>query len=80
MGWDHFNASDGFAIGMIAVIVMSFGVIVSLFISMRRHAARRDHQVDELIEEVREREMRAGSPKPGTTESWEKDGDWWKKT
>ncbi len=79
MGWDHFTASDGFAIGMIVVIGMSFGVILSLFTSMRRHAKRRDPHVDELLQEIRHQEQQLKHQKPETTEAWEKESDWWKK-
>lgn len=79
MSWSHFTASDGFAIGMIVVIGMSFGVIVSPFVSMRRHARRRDPHVDELLQEIRHHEQQHKHQKPGTVEAWEKDSDWWKK-
>lgn len=80
MGWSQFTASDGFAIGMIVVIGMSFAVIVSLFVSMRRHAGRRDPHVDELIQEVRDHALQLKNQTPPKAEAWEKDGDWWKKS
>lgn len=82
MGWEHFTASDGFAIGMIVVIASGFGVILSLFVSMNRHAKRRNQAVDDLIQELNQEEQAlrvSGSRKAGSTDTWERDGDWWKK-
>jgi hypothetical protein len=81
MGWEHVTASDVFAFAMIAVIGASFGVILVLFLSMKRHAGRRDDQVDELLQEVhlKERELAHPSPKAEPiAQPWEKQADWWK--
>lgn len=80
MGWNQFTASDGFAIGMILVIGSSFAVVVSLFLSMRRHAARRDPLVDELIQEVRDHERVIRRQGSAPIETWEKADDWWKES
>ena len=37
---------------MLVVIAMGMGVILTLFLSMKRHSKRRDPAVDELIQEV----------------------------
>lgn len=81
MGWDHVTASDVFAFAMIAVIGASFGVILVLFISMKRHAGRRDDQVDELLREMHleERELARPLPRAETAaQPWERQADWWK--
>jgi hypothetical protein len=50
---------------------------------MRREAARRDTQVDALLEEVEREERDARRALPGEhgmakSQPWERDGDWWK--
>jgi heme/copper-type cytochrome/quinol oxidase subunit 2 len=83
MDTQHLSAADGFVLAMIAMMVISAGVIALLIFCGLRNAARRDQQVDDLLDEVNEEEERkktapakADAPKP---EPWEKDGDWWKK-
>lgn len=81
MDWAHMTAADGFALAMIAVILAGFGVLLVLFLSMRRHAGRRDPEVDELLREVALMEKAAGGRPAGATESrqaWERRADWWK--
>jgi hypothetical protein len=63
-------------------MALSLGVLVVLAVCMRRNVARRNRQVDELLEEVAAEEERANraptvSDAPAR-EPWEKDGDWWK--
>jgi hypothetical protein len=73
------TAADGFVLAMLGMMILSTGVIALLIFCGLRNAARRNRQVDELLEEVAEevrREKVARAPKP---EPWEKDGDWWKK-
>ena len=83
MGPDHLSASDGFAIAMLAMILLSMGVIAMLLICMFRNAARRDPHVDQLLDEMEEAEKKAdptrttGDAAP-KQQPWEKDGDWWK--
>lgn len=79
----HLSAADGFVIAMLVMMALSLAVVALLFVCMRRNAARRDRQVEELLEEVareEQNENRAATlgeaPKP---EPWEKDADWWKK-
>ncbi|MES2923065.1 MAG: hypothetical protein V4819_16030 [Verrucomicrobiota bacterium] len=76
------SASDGFVIAMLAMMALSLCVLIVLAICMRRNVARRNRQVDELLEEVaaeeaRENRARAVADTPAR-EPWEKDGDWWK--
>lgn len=76
--------SDGFAIVMLAMIGCSFGILVGLFFTMWWKVRRRDHAVDDLIQEVETLEQkehavhaaRAESPTP--PEPWNRGADWWK--
>lgn len=75
------SEGDGFVIAMLATMALSFSVVGLLFLSMRWNAARRDREVDALLDEVAEEErkellaVRDESPSPSP---WERDGDWWK--
>lgn len=75
------SAADGFAIAMLGMVALSLGVIAVLFLCMRRSAARRDEQVDKLLEEIEAEEKReaAHQTEPPQREPWEKEGDWWKR-
>ena len=83
MGTENLSAAaDGFVIAMLIMMTLSMGTLIILAICMRRNVARRNSQVDELLEEVAEEEQKANraptmadAPAP---EPWEKDGDWWK--
>jgi len=83
MGTEHLSAAaDGFVIAMLVMMTLSLGTLVVLALCMRRNVARRNRQVDELLEEVaaeeeREKLAQAVSDAP-VLEPWEKDGDWWK--
>jgi hypothetical protein len=83
MAASSLSAADGFVLAMLAMMVLSAGVIALLIFCGLRNSARRDREVDELLDEVtREVEhektapTKAEAPKP---EPWERDGDWWKK-
>ena len=75
---------DGFAMTMVVILLLSLGVVAMLLASIVRNGKRRDHQVDELLEEVRRSEDDRKIPLPSTApearEPWEKDSDWWKKS
>ena len=77
------SAVDGFAMAMVVILTLGLGVVALLLWSITRHGKRRDHEVEELIEEVRrdqnEQKLPAPSAAPDAREPWEKDGDWWKK-
>lgn len=78
------NAVDAFALSMFGVIGLAMGTLLLLFLCMRREVARRDAQVDALLEEVEREERdngRAVSGERGSIKSqpWERDGDWWKR-
>lgn len=74
---------DGFAMSMVLILVLSFGVVALLLVSIFRSGKRRPDPVEDLIEEVRRSEKPEKIPSPSATpdarEPWEKDGDWWKK-
>ncbi|MGJ8633239.1 MAG: hypothetical protein ACSHX7_04905 [Luteolibacter sp.] len=73
--------ADAFALMMLAMILLSMGVIVMLLVCMARNAGRRDKGVDELLDELERDQgpVRKPDPKKGEKrEDWEKDGDWWK--
>lgn len=77
-----FTEGGGFALVMLGVILLSFGIILMLGFCMSRNASRRDGNVDRLLEEVEEDEKatKEGKIAAGEVkrELWEKDGDWWK--
>ena len=76
------SAGDGLVITMLAMMALSLSVVGLLFLSMRVNAARRNREVDALLDEVAEderREMQAVREKAKPAEPWERDGDWWKK-
>ena len=75
--------ADGLAITMLAMILLSFGVILTLFVCMARNASRRDAEVDRLLDEVEQDEkagerVKVGSGEEKEREPWERDVDWWK--
>lgn len=75
------DASDGFAIAMIVMILLALGMLASLGLCMRANAARRDHQVDDLLDEISDEEKRRNqvpAEESPPSEPWERDGDWWK--
>jgi hypothetical protein len=82
---DHsVTAADGFVITMLAVITLSFGTVILLIVCGLRNAARRNPEVDELLEEVAaEQEQTPQTPviaqEERPLEAWEKESDWWKK-
>ncbi len=75
------SEGDGFVIAMLATMALSLSVVGLLFLSMRWNAARRNREVDALLDEVAEEErkellaVRDESPSPAP---WERDGEWWK--
>lgn len=72
--------SDAFAIAMLVVIFSGFGVLGVLLLSMRRHVARRDPAVDQLLDELAadEREKLVSVTASVPAHPWEKEADWWK--
>lgn len=80
---NQITAVDGLVLTMLLTMVLSMGVIGLLVFCMFRNVARRNRQVDELLEEVAETDRREKQtatlketePKPAP---WERSGDWWK--
>lgn len=74
---------DGFAMAMVLILVLSFGVVALLLVSIFRSGKRRHDPVEDLIEEVRREDdaskMPASTAASEQREPWEKDGDWWKR-
>lgn len=73
--------TDGLALAMLAMIMLAFGVILTLLVCMLRSSSRRDAQVDLLLEEFQEESKKMQPAKTASAEKkkdWEKDGDWWK--
>ncbi len=73
---------DALALSMLGMIVITFGILLSLVVCMIRSASKRDEGVDQLLEDVGEEEARGAKLKAGVVEKreeWERDGDWWKR-
>jgi flagellar biosynthesis/type III secretory pathway M-ring protein FliF/YscJ len=77
------NEVDGFAMALVLILVLSFGVVALLLVSIFRNTKRRESEVEKLLDEVTRKDQTpkhpAPSAPPDTREPWEKDGDWWKK-
>lgn len=75
----HSNEADGFAIAMIVIMVLAFGVIGTIVFTIFRNARKRNRDVEELMDEVEREEKKTRTPgSKKTGEPWERDGDWWK--
>ena len=79
---NQLSAVDGLVLAMLSTMLLSLCVIGLLIFCMVRNVARRNRQVDELLEEVAETERRdaqtAAPNEAPKAEAWERDGDWWK--
>ena len=88
MLWGPTSPADGFAIAMLGMILLALGIIGLLIICMRRNSAKRDPQVDALLDELAEEERAAEStpwpapkdPQQSGSPQWEREADWWKQT
>lgn len=78
MAPEFLSAADGFFVAMFAMMALSLGVVAMLFHCIRKNAACRDRQVEELLEEVAEEEKQEEIRKTPGPEPWEKNADWWK--
>ncbi len=81
MPMEPHSAADGFVIAMLAMMMLSLGVVALLFFCMRRNAIRRNQHVDDLLDEVADAEnteKQAAIAEAPKVEPWERDGDWWK--
>jgi len=78
------TAVDALAISMLAVILLSFGVVALLFFSMARNASRRDPQIEELMRDALAGDGGKSDATPAPTsksarEAWEREDDWWRR-
>ncbi len=83
MGWNDFSDADGFALCMIAILVLALGTVLSILISVLRGSRRRENPVDRLIAEIGDepetpRPAGRAEAAPPDKAPWERDGDWWK--
>lgn len=75
------TAADGFAIAMLGTIFLSWSVLLLLFWTMRRRVAKRDPEVDALLEELQASELSCPTQPPPAApkrQLWERNPDWWK--
>ncbi len=83
MGWNDFSDADGFALSMIAILVLALGAVLSILISVLRGSRRREDPVDRLIAEIEDepekpRLAARTETSPPDQEPWARDGDWGK--
>jgi len=73
--------SDALALAMLTMIMVSFGVILTLLACMFRSSSRRDQQVDRLIEELENERKKVETTRKTQPErrldAWEREEDWW---
>jgi hypothetical protein len=85
MDGSHISAVDGFVLAMLGMMLLSGSVVALLIICGLRNSAKRNQEVDDLLDEVsREPETQRTSPattqpKSPKPEPWERDEDWWRK-
>lgn len=75
----HSSEADAFAIAMIIVMVCGMGILALLAFTIFRNAAKRNREVEDLIDEVSDDDPKVKTPAGKNPEAWERDGDWWKK-
>jgi heme/copper-type cytochrome/quinol oxidase subunit 2 len=79
---NHLTAVDGLVLAMLSTMLLSLCVIGLLIFCMIRNVARRNRQVDELLEEVAETErgerQAAALSEAAKPEAWERPSEWWK--
>ena len=76
------SSADGFAMAMVVILVLSFGVVALLVAGIYRSGKRRENEVESLLEELRrEEEERHPAPSGGGEERapWEREEEWWRK-
>ena len=79
-------AADGFALAMVVILATSFAVVLLLLLSIVRHGARRNREVERLLEEIEQQSRApqpprqpAGEPPQDKAAPWERPADWWKR-
>lgn len=70
---------DAFAIAMIIVMFSAFAVIALILFTIFRSGARRNREVEDLIDDTTRKKVSGKPSGDATGEPWEKDEDWWKK-
>lgn len=76
--------ADGFALSMLFILAISFGVVLTLLFFTFRGGRKDGQEVDDLIDEVTAPTPPAATAKNGklekakTKEPWEKPADWWR--
>jgi hypothetical protein len=85
MDGSHISAVDGFVLAMLGMMFLSGGVIVLLIICGLRNSARRNQEVDDLLDEVGRETETPKTPQTAArkdtpeSEPWERDDNWWRK-
>lgn len=79
MGPVHTAEGDAFALAMIVVMVCGMGVIAMILFTIFRNAAKRNKDVEDLIDEASREDETPKTPVGASKKAWEKDADWWKK-
>jgi hypothetical protein len=85
MDGSHISAVDGFVLAMLGMMFLSGGVIFLLIICGLRNSARRNQEVDDLLDEVSREPEPQNTPQaanrtaPPEPEPWERDDNWWRK-
>ncbi len=80
------SPADGMAMSMVAIIILSLGMVALLVSIIRRSGQRAETEVEKLLDELRkeeEEEEAKRHPAPPTgpekkLEPWEKKEDWWR--
>jgi hypothetical protein len=75
----HSSEADAFALAMIVFMVFGMGIVGMILFTVFRNAAKKNREVDDLIDEVARKEGKQKTPAAPVSKEWEKDADWWKK-
>jgi hypothetical protein len=73
------SEGDAFALSMLLVVLCGMGVLALLAFTIFRNAAKRNREVEDLIDEVSDDAPKVKAQTGKTPEAWERDGEWWKK-
>lgn len=81
------SPADGMAMSMVAIIILSLGMVALLVGIIKRAGKKAETEVEKLLDELRKEEAEEEAkrhPAPPTgpeekLEPWEKEEDWWRK-
>ncbi|MFT4175057.1 MAG: hypothetical protein QM627_00230 [Luteolibacter sp.] len=80
------TSADGMVLVLFVVLALSFGIVLTMVLTIRASLTKRNRDVEELLEEVAAevaKEARtlpaAGSALYQERQPWEREADWWKK-